>query len=82
MITAEEAKKYVKEFVPEKEILDSVESQIKSGSRHIQFFTTRYIRSYAEDVAKYFRKLGYDARIVDIYSVYGARGGNYLNIDL
>jgi hypothetical protein len=31
MMTAEEAKKYIKEFVPSDEIINSVESQIKRG---------------------------------------------------
>jgi hypothetical protein len=84
MITAEEAKAYIKPFEPNKEILNSVESQIKSGERHVRVFTTRYVRTYAEDCAKYFRKLGYEnARIVDIYNQRtGQRGGNYLQIDL
>ncbi len=83
MMTAEEAKKYIKEFVPSDEIINSVESQIKRGERHVQVFTTRYVRSYAEDCAKYFRKLGYDAYIKDIYNLRtGQRGGNYLQIDL
>lgn len=83
MMTAEEAKKYIKEFIPNKEIIDSVESQIKKGERHIQVFTTSYVRSYAEDCAAYFRKLGYNARITDIYNQRtGQRGGNYLQIDL
>ena len=83
MMTAEEAKKYVGEFVPNNEIINSVESQIKRGERHVQVFTTRYARSYAEDCAKYFCKLGYDAYIKDIYNIRtGQRGGNYLQIDL
>ena len=83
MMTAEEAKKYIKEFVPNDEIINSVESQIKKGNRHIQVYTTNYVRSYAEDCAKYFRKLGYDAKITDIYNLRtGQRGGNYLQIDL
>ena len=66
-----------------KEIINNVESQIKRGERHIQVFTTRYVRSYAEDCAKYFRKLGYDAKITDIYNIRtGQKGGNYLQIDL
>jgi len=82
-MTAEEAKKHVKQFIPNNEILNSVESQIKRGERHIQVFTTRYIRTYAEDCADYFRKLGYNARITDIYNRRtGQRGGNYLQIDL
>ena len=83
MMTAEEAKKYIKEFVPNDEIINSVESQIKRGERHVQVFTTRYARNYAEDCAKYFRKLGYDAKITDIYNLRtGQKGGNYLQIDL
>ena len=83
MMTAEEAKKCIKEFIPNDEIINSVESQIKRGERHIQVFTTRYTRNYAEDCAKYFRKLGYDAYIKDIYNIRtGQRGGNYLQIDL
>ena len=83
MMTAEEAKKYIKEFVPNDEIINNVESQIKRGERHIQVFTTGYVRSYAEDCAKYFRKLGYDAKITDIYNIRtGQKGGNYLQIDL
>jgi hypothetical protein len=83
MMTPEEAKKYIKEFVPNDEIINSVESQIKKGERHVQVFTTKYARSYAEDCAKYFRKLGYNAQITDIYNRRtGQRGGNYLQIDL
>ena len=83
MMTAEEAKKYIKEFVPNYEIINSVESQIKRGERHVQVFTTRYARSYAEDCADYFCKLGYDAYIKDVYNIRtGQRGGNYLQIDL
>lgn len=83
MMTAEEAKKYIKEFVPNNEIINSVESQIKRGERHIQVFTTEYVRNYAEDCAEYFRKLGYDAKITDIYNLRtGQKGGNYLQIDL
>lgn len=83
MITAEEAKKYIKEFVPNDEIINSVESQIKKGERHIRVYTTRYVRTYAEDCAAYFRKLGYNASITDIYNLRtGQRGGNYLRIDL
>lgn len=83
MMTPEEAKKYIKEFVPNDEIINSVESQIKRGERHIQVFTTRYTRNYAEDCADYFCKLGYNARITDIYNCRtGQRGGNYLQIDL
>lgn len=83
MMTAEEAKKYIKEFVPSSDIINDVESQIKKGERHIQVFTTNLVRSYAEDCAKYFRNLGYNARITDIYNQRtGERGGNYLQIDL
>ena len=85
MITAEEAKKYVKPFVPNKDILEQVESQIKRGERHVRVYTTSYVRTYAEDVAKYFRdELGFiHAHIHDIYNLRtGARGGNYLQIDL
>ena len=83
MMTTEEAKKYIKEFVPNDEIINNVESQIKRGERHIQVFTTGYVRNYAEDCAKYFRKLGYDAKITDIYNIRtGQKGGNYLQIDL
>lgn len=83
MMTVEEAKKYIKEFVPNDEIINSVESQIKRGERHVQVFTTSYVRSYAEDCAEYFRKLGYNAKITDIYNIRtGQRGGNYLQIDL
>lgn len=83
MMTAEEAKKYIKPFEPNKEILDEVESQIRRGERHIRVYTTRYFRSYAEDCAEYFRKLGYNAQIKDIYNMRtGQRGGNYLQIDL
>ena len=83
MMTAEEAKKYIKEFVPNDEIINSVEYQIKNGDRHIQVWTTRYTRDYAEDCAEYFCKLGYNAQIVDVYNRRtGQRGGNYLKIDL
>lgn len=83
MITPEEAKKYIKEFVPNDEIINSVESQIKKGKRHVTVFTTGYVRSYAEDCAEYFRKLGYNAYIEDIYNLRtGQKGGNYLQIDL
>lgn len=82
-MTAEEAKKYIKEFIPNDEIINSVESQIKKGNRHIQVYTTSYVRSYAEDCAKHFRKLGYNAKITDIYNLRtGQKGGNYLQIDL
>lgn len=84
MITAEEAKRYIKEFVPCEEILNNVESQIKKGERHVRMYTTRWSRDYAEDCAKYFVGLGYrNARIEDIYNLRtGVRGGNYLAIDL
>ena len=35
-MTAEEAKKYIKEFVPNNEIINSVESQIKRERRAIR----------------------------------------------
>lgn len=88
MITAEEAKKYVKEFVPseiaKREVLDVIERKIKNGDRHPTAYTTSFARSYAEDLAAYCRKLGYEnARIEDIYNRRtGERGGNYLIIDL
>lgn len=87
MITAEEAKKYKKEFEPsetaKKEVLDVIERQIKNGERHPRAYTTSFVRSYAEDLAKYCRSLGYsNARIEDVYSLSGVRGGNYLQIDL
>jgi len=83
MITAEEAKQYVKKFEPSQEILDYVEGEIKSGNRHIQYWTTRLRRDYSEDVAQYFRDLGYNAQIKDVYNLRtGQRGGNYLKIDL
>jgi hypothetical protein len=88
MITADQAKSYIGEFVPsetaQKEVLDVIERKIKSGDRHPTAYTTRFVRSYAEDLAKYCRSLGYtNARIVDIYNRRtGERGGNYLQIDL
>ena len=84
MITAEQAKEYVKAFEPNKEHIDAIESQIKRGERHIRVYTTRYCRSYAEDLAKYCREHGFtNARIEDIYNLRtGQRGGNYLAIDL
>ena len=83
MISAEEAKKYAKTFEPPKDMVNYIESEIKRGERHIQYFTTCYCRDYAEDCADYFRELGYNARIVDIYNQRtGQRGGNYLKIDL
>lgn len=88
MITASEAKAYTKEFVPsetaKREVLDVIEKQIKRGERHCTAYTTSFNRSYAEDLAKYCRSLGYkNARIVDIYNRRtGQRGGNYLAIDL
>ena len=88
MISANEAMKYVKPFEPsetaKREVLDVIESQIKKGERHPRAYTTRFVRSYAEDLAKYCRSLGYtNARIVDIYNMRtGAKGGNYLQIDL
>ena len=64
-------------------MLDVIERQIKEGNRHPRAFTTRFVRSYAEDLAKYCRDLGYkNARIEDIYNKRtGQRGGNYLAID-
>jgi hypothetical protein len=88
MMTAQEAKAYMKEFVPnekaQKEVLDVIESKIKKGDRHPSAYTTSFVRSYAEDLAKYCRSLGYKtARIEDIYNLRtGQRGGNYLIIDL
>jgi len=84
MITAEQAKQFTKPFVPNKEHIDEIERQIKNGARHIQVWTTRYCRSYAEDLAKYCREHGYtNARIKDVYNLRtGQRGGNYLSIDL
>lgn len=84
MITAEQAKQFTKEFKPNQELVNEVESQIKRGESHIRVYTTRYCRSYAEDFAKYCRSFGYaNARIEDIYNRRtGERGGNYLAIDL
>ena len=84
MITAEEAKKYTKPFQPRKEHIDEIESLIRSGERHIRVWTTRYVRSYSEDLAKYCREHGYtNAHIHDIYNQRtGQKGGNYLCIDL
>lgn len=84
MIIAEEAKKYTKAFEPEKCHIDEIERQIKQGNRHIIVWTTGYIRSYAEDLAKYCREHGYtNACIVDVYNQRtGQRGGNYLKIEL
>ena len=83
MMTPKEAKKYIKEFIPNDDIINEVESQIKKGERHVRVFTTHYVRTYAEDCAEYFRKLGYNAQITDIYNRRtGQRGGNYLQIDL
>ena len=86
MINADEAKKYQKPFTPGKagqEILDDIERQIKRGERHPWAFTTGLCRDYAEDLAKYCRSLGYtNARIEDIYSNSGIKGGNKLVIDL
>lgn len=87
-MNAEEAKAYIKPFTPsetaQREVLDVIERQIKEGNRHPKAFTTSFVRSYAEDLAKYCRSLGYsNARIVDIYNQRtGQRGGNYLTIDL
>lgn len=84
MINAEQAKQYTKAFEPNKEHVDDIERQIKKGSRHIQVWTTGYLRSYAEDLAKYCREQGFtNARIEDVYNRRtGQRGGNYLAIDL
>jgi hypothetical protein len=84
MITADQAKAFTKPFVPNKEHIDEIERQIKKGERHIMIYTTRYVRSYAEDLAKYCREHGYtNACIKDIYNMRtGQRGGNYLSIDL
>ena len=80
----EEAKQYVKPFEVPTSVENQVNSQIKRGERHIQVFTTSYARSFAEDIAKYYRKQGFaTARIVDIYNRRtGQRGGNYLSIDI
>lgn len=83
MITREEARKYVKEFTPNAEIINAVEKQIKEGNKHIRVYTTRFVRTYAEDCAAYFRNLGYEASIEDIYNQRTwQRGGNYLKIEL
>lgn len=84
MINAEQAKKYTKAFEPNKCHVDEIERQIKRGERHIQVWTTGYCRDYAEDLAEYCRQQGFtNARIVDIYNCRtGAKGGNYLAIDL
>jgi hypothetical protein len=84
MISAEEAKKFTKAYVPPTELVNSLEAQIKRGERHIQVWTTRWCRDAAEDFAKYCRSQGYtNAHIHDIYNIRtGQRGGNYLKIDL
>lgn len=84
MMDAEKAKAFTKPFVPTKEHIDEIERQIKNGVRHIRVYTTRYCRSYAEDLAKYCREHGYtNACIKDIYNLRtGQRGGNYLSINL
>ena len=84
MMNAEEARKYTKEFEPNKCHVDEIEYQIKKGNKHIQVWTTGYCRSYAEDLAEYCRKKGFrNARIEDVYNRRtGQRGGNYLAIDL
>lgn len=84
MINAEQAKAFTKPFVPNKEHIDEIERQIKNGSRHIQVWTTKYWRSYAEDLATYCRAHGFtNACIKDVYNQRtGQRGGNYLSIDL
>lgn len=83
-MTYEEAKQYVKPFEVPTDIENQVNDQIKRGERHIQVYTTRFSRSFAEDIAKYYRKQGFaTARIVDIYNRRtGQRGGNYLSIDI
>ena len=84
MITAEQAKAYTKPYNPPQDLVDELEKKIKSGERHISIFTTRYVRSCAEDFAQYCREHGFtNARIVDVYNQRtGQRGGNYLQIDL
>jgi len=87
MITAEQAKHYTKSFDPNeknaKKVLDEIERKIKRGDRHVWAYTTCLCRDYAEDIASYCRSLGYsNARISDIYSNSGVRGGNMLVIDL
>lgn len=89
MISAKEAQKYTKKFVPSeamvREVLNPIEAQIKAGERHPREYTTRFSREAAEELAKYLREeLGYrTARIQDIYNQRtGQRGGNYLIIDL
>jgi hypothetical protein len=84
MITAEEAKQYTKAFKPNECHIKEIERQIKSGSRHIQVWTTSYCRDYAEDLAKYCREHGFvNAYIKDVYNIRtGQRGGNYLSIEL
>jgi hypothetical protein len=84
MITAEQAKAYTKEFEPNPSHVREIENQIKNGSKHIQVWTTGYCRNYAEDLAEYCRKHGFtNARIEDVYNRRtGAKGGNYLAIDL
>ena len=84
MITAQEAKNYTKKFTPAKELVDDLEKQIKSGSRHIMVWTTGYCRDYSEDFAAYCREHGFtNAHIHDVYNQRtGQRGGNYLKIDL
>ena len=84
MITAEQAKQFTKAFEPNKCHIDEIERQIKRGDRHIRVWTTGYLRSYSEELAKYCREHGYtNAHIEDIYNQRtGQRGGNYLAIDL
>ena len=83
MINAEQAKAYTKPYTPPRELVAEVEEQIKRGCRHISVFTTRYCRDTAEDFAKYCREQGFrNARIEDIYSNSGIKGGNVLRIDL
>ena len=84
IISAEEAKKYTKAYVPPTELVNALEAQIKRGERHIQVWTTRWCRDAAEDFAKYCRSQGYtNAHIHDVYNQRtGQKGGNYLKIDL
>jgi hypothetical protein len=84
MMTFEESQKFTKPFTPNKCDIEKNEEQIKKGERHIKLYTTMYHRSYAEDLAKYCREHGYKtAQIVDIYNQRtGAKGGNYLSIEL
>lgn len=83
MMTVEQAKAFIKPFEPPTEMIAEIERQIKLGERHPWVYTTSYVRSFAEDCAKWFREQGFTtARIVDIYSNSGVRGGSILQIDL